>query len=252
MLLDLYNQVLNDRAQIIIGKNGITDGLFKHIKESLKRLKIIKLKIMRDQANEKGLDHFILPILNNLKVYILDVRGFTFIISKKKITGVHMPKKYLEFTSISKMSQDAKSPKKNQQIQENKNEVHDNNSSEKNIDNNATDEKINFVEPEFIDYDDENLVARLDNQNDEFYGEVTPAPIKKQKDRTTKKPVKKTFDLNTNKRKFTNKKGAKSPSSNSRFSDKSSKIKKLSKSSGKFKKKSKFAKKSSRHTRKSY
>jgi RNA-binding protein YhbY len=93
-MVEQYNEVLNGRAHVNIGKNGLTEGTIEHINTQMKQKKIIKVKILKEFAQELGMDHYIAILLEKLKIYIYDVRGFTIVISKRKLPGVNIPKRY--------------------------------------------------------------------------------------------------------------------------------------------------------------
>ena len=157
MSLELFKEVMNDRALVTIGKSGITPNILEHIKTLLKKNKILKIKVMRDMVTEHGMEHFIAAVMKGLKILVLDARGHTFIISKKKVTGVHIPKKFGKLVEDSEES----TPIEAEVLLDENGEVVD-------------------MNPEFIDYDDENLLHRIDQQSDEIYGATeTKQPKKK-------------------------------------------------------------------------
>ena len=82
---DIFNAVLKGPADIIIGKNGLGAGQFQNLETILKRKKIIKIKVMKEIAHEQGIEGFIKTIMNQLKVFVLDARGFTFIDRKSVV-----------------------------------------------------------------------------------------------------------------------------------------------------------------------
>ncbi|WP_371805442.1 YhbY family RNA-binding protein [Candidatus Lokiarchaeum ossiferum] len=165
MSLELFHQVRQERAHVIIGKTGVTPSVLEHIKNHLKKNKIVKLKVMPDMVTEHGMDHFIAAVMKGLKIVVLDARGHTFIISKKKVARLHVPKKY------GKLIGD------NEEITPQA----DGESEEETV---VLDENGEVVDmnPEFIDYDDENLLHRIDQQSEEIYGAIeTKQPKKKVK-----------------------------------------------------------------------
>ena len=164
-------EVKNGRAQINIGKHGITQTFLDHLKNILKKEKIVKIKILKEISMEQGNETLINKILEELNVYILDSRGNTFIISKKKISGIHPPKKYL-------LLKNTLHPILKKKKQEKKEEETITNND--NISN-------NFSEPDYIDYDNEELVAEVDKQSDLLYGPISES-FETEPEKKIKKP----------------------------------------------------------------
>ena len=141
--MERYMEVKNGRAQINIGKHGITPTFLEHLRIILKKERIVKIKILKDISMEQGNEPLINKIIEKLNVYVLDSRGNTFIISKRKITGIHLPKKYLLLKNT--LHPPSKKKKKEIEIIE----------PEKIVKTNE------ISEPEYIDYDNEELVAEI-------------------------------------------------------------------------------------------
>ena len=148
-------EIKNGRAQINIGKNGITPTFLEHLKNILKKEKIVKIKILKDISMEKGNELLINKLIEDMNVYVLDSRGNTFIISKRKFDDIHLPKKYLLLKNT------LHPPSKKKKIE---NEIVE-------PDQLANSDEI--TEPEYIDYDNEELVAEIDKQSDILYGSAS-------------------------------------------------------------------------------
>ncbi|RLI62601.1 MAG: hypothetical protein DRO88_11670, partial [Promethearchaeia archaeon] len=204
---DEFQTILQNRAHVIIGKNGITPNMLAHIRELFKSNKMLKIKIMKEVAQEYGIDYFLEYLIKNLGIFVLDVRGFTAVISKKAVKGVRIPKKY-------KNMKDSISTKSEEAIIENPSNL------QLNKDENGENEVSEYLEeePEFIDYDNEELMAEIDEISDEIYGKVdhssTSAMESKEKTQgIIRKPPqkqKKKFNVKNSKKKSRNKKGASS------------------------------------------
>ena len=193
--MEKFQFTLQSKPHVLLGKNGVTPKVLEHMNAQLKQHLILKVKIHTDTAKDKGLDVIIEEIMRGVHVYVLDVRGFTFIISKKKVIGLHMPKKFLEIYS-NLPSKPKRLKNRTVPVQPKKPEI---TTSESDPDFSSK------SEPEFIDYDDENLVARIDRQSDDIYGAVqkphsVPKPKKRRSPRLDNKKPKKFVKHSDNKK----------------------------------------------------
>lgn len=172
--MERFMEIKNGRAQINIGKHGITPTFLEHLQTILKKEKIVKIKILKEISNEQGNEILINKIIEELNVYVLDSRGNTFIISKKKISEIHIPKKYLLLKNT--LHPPSKKKKKEIEVRE--------------------PEKITIEsggsEPEYIDYDNEELVAEIDKQSDILYGSASES-LENESDSIRKTPKVKSF-----------------------------------------------------------
>ena len=80
-----FKKILLADPNAILGKNGITDEFISHINNLLKRYKIIKIKALKTIANKSNINEIAKSVADTTNSYLLDVRGFKFIISKEKI-----------------------------------------------------------------------------------------------------------------------------------------------------------------------
>lgn len=84
-----YNEglkrILLGEPHAILGKNGITDEFLNHALKLIKRYKIIKIKALKSIANKSNINKIASQIAKATNSNLLDVRGFTFIISKNPI-----------------------------------------------------------------------------------------------------------------------------------------------------------------------
>lgn len=172
--MERYREIKNGRAQINIGKHGITPTFLDHLKIILKKEKIVKIKILKDISMEQGNEPLINKIIEDMNVYVLDSRGNTFVISKRKFDGIHLPKKYLLLKNT------LHPPSKKKKIE---NEI-----KEPEPIANSND----ITEPEYIDYDNKELVAEIDKQSDLFYGSASE-PIEKENNQRFKTPKVKSY-----------------------------------------------------------
>ena len=82
-------KVLLSEPHAILGKNGITNEFINHVSKLLKRYKIIKIKALKSVVNKSNIKLIASQISEATNSYLLDVRGFTFIISKSLINKNH-------------------------------------------------------------------------------------------------------------------------------------------------------------------
>ena len=80
-----FNKVLLSQPHCTLGKRGITDEFIKHCVQLLKKYKIVKIKALKSVANKGNIREIANQIANSTSSHLLDVRGKTFIISKKPI-----------------------------------------------------------------------------------------------------------------------------------------------------------------------
>ena len=66
-------EIKNGRAQINIGKNGITPTFLEHLKTILKKEKIEKIKILKEISMEQGNEPLINKIIEDLNVFVSEI-----------------------------------------------------------------------------------------------------------------------------------------------------------------------------------
>ncbi len=191
-----YRQVASGRAQLHIGKQGITPGLVDHLQQIFKHEKLLKIKVMPDTANYVGIEKILTQLITQVPVFVYDVRGFTAIISKRVIPDLHPKKKYLE---IRQAHVDPESDKSLDSVDrvaavaspESTGTVNDpktTSSPSPSLDEIPDPSELiaeDFEEPAYIDYDNEEMLEEIDKLSDEIYGKPP------QKPRFRKRPLKK-------------------------------------------------------------
>ena len=80
-----FKKVLLSEPHEILGKKGITQEFVNHTIKLLKRYKIIKIKALKSIANKSNIKEIASQIADLTESNLLDVRGFTFIVSKYSI-----------------------------------------------------------------------------------------------------------------------------------------------------------------------
>ncbi len=80
-----FKKVLLSPPHAICGKQGITEEFILHVQHLLKKYKIIKIKMLKSIATKTNIRSIAEQISNSTNSNLLDVRGKTIIISKKKI-----------------------------------------------------------------------------------------------------------------------------------------------------------------------
>jgi len=81
-------KVLLSEPHAILGKNGITNEFINHVSKLLKRYKIIKIKALKSIANKSNIKKIASQISKTTDSYLLDIRGFTFIISRYPMNDI--------------------------------------------------------------------------------------------------------------------------------------------------------------------
>lgn len=80
-----FKKVLLNEPHEILGKKGITPEFINHTIKLLKRYKIIKIKALKSIANKSNIRELAFQIAEKTESNLLDVRGFTFVVSKYSI-----------------------------------------------------------------------------------------------------------------------------------------------------------------------
>ncbi|MEJ2249258.1 MAG: YhbY family RNA-binding protein [Candidatus Lokiarchaeota archaeon] len=83
-----YKQVLNSSTtDCIIGKQGIDGnvGYITHVKNLLKKHRIIKIKVLKSALTDSTLQELAQKLAEQTNSYLLDIRGKKFILSKKPV-----------------------------------------------------------------------------------------------------------------------------------------------------------------------
>jgi RNA-binding protein len=78
---DLIKKAKASHADMRIGKKGVTEGLLNEIRRRLKEHKVVKVKIGVEVEDRRK---FAEEIAMRVDAKLIEVRGYTFIIAKKK------------------------------------------------------------------------------------------------------------------------------------------------------------------------
>lgn len=78
----LRNLVQQSRADVIIGKRGVDDGVLREIERRLLDKGVVKVKALKTAVKSTGLDRRSLArlVASRLNAVLLDVRGRTFVL----------------------------------------------------------------------------------------------------------------------------------------------------------------------------
>jgi RNA-binding protein len=68
-----------------IGKNGITEGVVEELKSLVKRHGIIKVSVLKALAELQSPSEIALEVERQTGFFLIEVRGRTFILSKRRI-----------------------------------------------------------------------------------------------------------------------------------------------------------------------
>jgi RNA-binding protein YhbY len=73
----------HDKADILIGKNGIPDTVIDYIKEQLKVKSPLKIKVLKNAiSEEKDAEYYAREISRQVHAKLAGVRGNTFVIGR--------------------------------------------------------------------------------------------------------------------------------------------------------------------------
>ncbi|MBD3353485.1 MAG: hypothetical protein GF364_18525 [Candidatus Lokiarchaeota archaeon] len=100
--MEKFKEIINEKESIRIGKNGVSDNLTKHIKDLIKSKRILKIKILKSALLNTEKEQVIAKFIKKSGLYLLDVRGNTFIVSKKRINGLKTNKACKKIVELSK------------------------------------------------------------------------------------------------------------------------------------------------------
>ncbi len=81
---DLLKEVMLGPIHAQIGKNGLTEGVVAQLHELLKKERMIKVSVLKALAEEKSPSEVALEAEKQTKSFLVEVRGRTFILSKKR------------------------------------------------------------------------------------------------------------------------------------------------------------------------
>lgn len=80
------DEIKANSAQIIIGKNGLSENALNAIKIKLNKDKIVKLKMLKtDELKTVGRKEYAETIADKLDATLVEVRGYSVILQKKNI-----------------------------------------------------------------------------------------------------------------------------------------------------------------------
>ena len=85
MKKEKITEVKRNPAQIIIGKNGLTDDLLTTIKKKLEKDKILKIKMLKTvpELETMGRKQFAELVAEKMRAHLVEIRGYSLILQKK-------------------------------------------------------------------------------------------------------------------------------------------------------------------------
>ena len=85
MKKEKVDEVRANSAQIIIGKNGLTEDLLTTIKNKLNKDKILKIKMLKTvpELIKMGRKEFAELVKTKLDANLIEIRGYSLILQKK-------------------------------------------------------------------------------------------------------------------------------------------------------------------------
>ncbi|MHA1392459.1 MAG: YhbY family RNA-binding protein [Promethearchaeota archaeon] len=94
--MEIYKEVLQTPEILRIGKNLVSEAMIKQIKNVIKQRSIIKIKILKNALSSTTKEEIIKQVLLTTETFLLDIRGNSFIISKKRYRDLKISKKCIE------------------------------------------------------------------------------------------------------------------------------------------------------------
>jgi len=81
---DLVKKAHHERADVIIGKKGVTEAVLLEIKARLEKKRVIKVKVLKKALEKEGMDRRELAkrVAEAVNAKLMGVRGRTFILYK--------------------------------------------------------------------------------------------------------------------------------------------------------------------------
>ncbi|MFH1721060.1 MAG: YhbY family RNA-binding protein [Candidatus Altiarchaeota archaeon] len=71
------------KASLQIGKSGVTDGFIDELKASLKKQKILKVRILSNAITKKSKKEIAEETARKVKAKLIEIRGNTFTLAKR-------------------------------------------------------------------------------------------------------------------------------------------------------------------------
>jgi RNA-binding protein YhbY len=98
-MVEIFKETLENKPMIRIGKKSITDAKIQEIKILIKKYDMIKIKILKSLSDE--IEKIIAQVLAKSGLNLLDLRGSSFILSKKPVSSLKISKKCQKITEMS-------------------------------------------------------------------------------------------------------------------------------------------------------
>lgn len=85
MKKEKLNRIKASSAQIVIGKNGLTEEILNTIKKKIKKDKIIKVKLLKTvpELEKLGRKKCAELLAKKLNVNLIEIRGYSIILQKR-------------------------------------------------------------------------------------------------------------------------------------------------------------------------
>ncbi|MCP4760878.1 MAG: hypothetical protein GY870_03790 [archaeon] len=103
--MEQFNDTIENKPIMIIGKDKISEGLIKEIKKLVKQKGMIKIKALKSAAvNTDEINDIIVEILKKTEFFLLDIRGHSFILSRRQIPDFKIKLKIQKINDMVKNS----------------------------------------------------------------------------------------------------------------------------------------------------
>lgn len=92
--MEIFREIAEKKATVTIGKNLLSEQIIKQILDLIKKKEILKIRVMKSIGDQKEL--IIIEILQKTKLNLLDIRGNSFIVSRKPVKNLKISLKCRE------------------------------------------------------------------------------------------------------------------------------------------------------------
>jgi RNA-binding protein YhbY len=92
--MEIFRDIGEKKATVTIGKNLLSEQIIEQILNLIKKKEILKIRVMKSIGERK--EQIITEILIKTKLNLLDIRGNSFIVSRKPVKGLKISLKCRE------------------------------------------------------------------------------------------------------------------------------------------------------------
>ena len=92
--MEIFREIAEKKATVTIGKNLLSENIIEQILDLIKKKEILKIRVMKSIVEHR--EQIITEILIKTKLNLLDIRGNSFIVSRKPVKGLKISLKCRE------------------------------------------------------------------------------------------------------------------------------------------------------------